>query len=184
MSIPSSSLSDSFALLSSVSSITTNHKPLTSNSVLTKADFYVPPHARSGSTYTIYFFTPHKQWLDVITFTHSPSASTSSVQTFSVISFSAGVAPASVPACLLFSCLLFFIPFSDVGQNYSHVMTIQKYLIEVKNVDAKIVSTLHTPISATSHKTLWLLNIFSESPSRVPISRSAEAREWADYLYN
>ncbi|GMH53966.1 hypothetical protein TrRE_jg4593 [Triparma retinervis] len=117
-----------FDLISTITSVKTNESSLTDDAVLTAADFYIPNANNKGrEVKQIYFFTPNKQWLDVIEFTPQPSPDPDWIR-FHVLSFSAGIVPASVPGSLFLSILLWFFAFSDVGQNYSHIKTVQKHL--------------------------------------------------------
>ena len=43
-------------------------------------------------------------------------------------SFSAGIVPASVPGAALLGAILWWVPFSDVGQNRAHVLSIRDHL--------------------------------------------------------
>ncbi|GMH69767.1 hypothetical protein TL16_g05238 [Triparma laevis f. inornata] len=138
-SVQAASFKEVAEVLKTMEEVRENFKPLTGNDVLAKAEFVVPKNAvkKGGAQFTLWFFTPNKQWLDVMEFVHDTTNSTPTSQVFKVLSFSSGVVPASVPLCLLFSVLFFLIPFSDVGQNYSHVMTV-KQQFEKKGLEAVV----------------------------------------------
>jgi len=50
--------------------------------------------------------------------------------TVNFYSVSTSIVPASVPFAPLIACLLFFLPFSDIGQNYSQIITVKDTLKE------------------------------------------------------
>jgi len=105
---------------------------MTGNDVLVDAEFVVPPNQDASSkVFTVYFFTKHKQWLDVMEFEAQDGHVT-------VNSFSACIAPASLPGSLLFGILFAFFPFQDVGQNKAHILATVKCLND-NGVAAKAV---------------------------------------------
>ena len=77
---------------------------------------------------SIWFYTKNKQWLDVLEFTLSSDQPSASSTSFDVYSFSAGIVPASVPFAALIGALLWWVPFSDVGQNRAHVLSIRDHV--------------------------------------------------------
>eukprot|EP00520_Triparma_pacifica_P005269 CAMPEP_0118631994 /NCGR_PEP_ID=MMETSP0785-20121206/202_1 /TAXON_ID=91992 /ORGANISM="Bolidomonas pacifica, Strain CCMP 1866" /LENGTH=82 /DNA_ID=CAMNT_0006522723 /DNA_START=180 /DNA_END=428 /DNA_ORIENTATION=+ len=60
-----------FSFVESITKVKTNASSLTDDSVLTAADFQIPPS--KSDVKVVYFYTPKKQWLDVIEFKPLPS---------------------------------------------------------------------------------------------------------------
>ena len=81
-----------------------------------------------SATYTAYFFTGRKKWLDVIELKHTQHDDDSVA--IDASSCSAGVVPCSTPFSLVLSMALSFVLFSDWGQNKNHLRTVSKLLME------------------------------------------------------
>lgn len=97
-----------------------------SHDALRSANFSV--HKKTATSIVIFFFTTHKQWLDVIEIELAMGSAMGETLEFSAYSFSAAVVPASSPLALLSSIFLAFIPFSDFGQNELHCRTLRQLL--------------------------------------------------------
>jgi len=95
------------------------------------ADYHV--HDCTATSFCAFFFTTYRQWLDVIEVSQVPSAAGAGKNApleLSAYSFSASVVPASSPLALITAILLFWIPFSDIGQNELHLRTLCALLEE------------------------------------------------------
>lgn len=101
-----------------------------SNPAIASADF-VPRGAvdakdgSGGKMWTSWFFTQRKQWLDVIEIGLKADPNNHGVVVASARSFSAAIVPAAIPLALPISMALFWLPFSDMGQNAIHLHTLR-----------------------------------------------------------
>ena len=82
-----------------------------------------------ASFFSCFFFTAFRQWLDVCELTLEENAAGDAL-VVSAYSFSASVVPASSPFAPLMALLLFWIVFSDIGQNKIHLRTLRMLLVD------------------------------------------------------
>ena len=99
------------------------------------ADFRVA--SITATRMKIHFFTHQQQWLDCIEITQRQHSDGDHLE-LSCYSFSAAVSPASSPIAVPVSILLFFILFSDIGQNELHLYTLRR-LLEKAEIDVEVV---------------------------------------------
>ena len=110
----------------------------TSNSMeqIYKANFVTQPQT-SPDKLEIFFFTEQLRWLDVMEISFGAASSSDGGLWVDLYSFSAAVSPASGFLALPISILLFFIVFSDIGQNRIHCRTLRK-LIEDEGLAVEV----------------------------------------------
>ena len=101
-----------------------------------KANFVTQPQT-SPDKLEIFFFTEQLRWLDVMEISFGAASSSDGGLWVDLYSFSAAVSPASGFLALPISILLFFIVFSDIGQNRIHCRTLRK-LIEDEGLAVEV----------------------------------------------
>ena len=125
-----------YGALEGIASVTSQVGTLAGNDVLVDSDFVVPKNQDvNGKSFSVWFFTKNKQWLDVIEFKLEGEGESSA--TFRVNSFSSCIAPASFPLGWIFGLAMFWFPFEDVGMNKAHILTAAKFLTS-KGVECEV----------------------------------------------
>jgi len=111
----------------------TEQKTNATNPALRKAEFLT--HVQEPAFWQAFFFTPGKRWLDVC---EVRLVSEGTTVTADAHSCSTGIVPTAVFGCTVLSALLFVVPFSDFGQNKTHLRTLRS-LLESEGIAVEVL---------------------------------------------